>query len=280
MQRSLRERIYHTVFFTETPAGKNFDLVLLWIILLSVITVVLESVSAINAHFYQAFFVLEWIFTILFSLEYIMRILISPKPAKYIFSFWGMIDLLSVLPTLLSLLIPGAHFLLVVRIFRLLRVFRILKLARFNAEANLLVRAMKDSLYKISIFLFAVLSIVILLGTIMYVLEKPEDGFTSIPQSIYWAIITITTVGYGDVVPHTVLGKMFSSVAMIIGYAIIAVPTGIITVAMSKTKDADVQCRNCKADNKAEYNYCHKCGEKMAVDTAIGNVTNNETSPF
>jgi len=258
-----RDQLYRIVFETDTKAGKRFDVFLLWTILRSVLGVILESVPQISLEFKQGFIFLEWAFTIVFTAEYLLRIYISPRPARYIFSFWGAIDLLSVLPTYLSLFIAGTHYLLVVRILRLLRVFRILKLVRFSKEASTLVSALKNSLYKISIFLFAVLSTVVIMGTLMYVVEGSENGFTSIPQSIYWAIITITTVGYGDIVPHTVLGKIFSSIAMIIGYAIIAVPTGIVTVEMSRTNPNFIECPSCSSANQISSNYCNNCGTKL-----------------
>jgi Ion transport protein. len=255
-----RENIYSVVFGTDTKAGRRFDVILLWIILLSVAVVMLESIPEIGSNAGMIFSYLEWAFTIVFSGEYLLRIWISPKPVRYIFSMWGVIDLLSILPTYLSLIFVGYHYLLVVRIFRLLRIFRVLKLVRFNSEARMLLVSLKSSSYKIGIFLMAVLAIVTFLGTIMYVIEGGEKGFTSIPQSIYWAIVTVTTVGYGDMVPHTVLGKIISSFAMIIGYAIIAVPTGIVTVALSKQNKEGVECPTCKHKNVKGANYCNHCG--------------------
>jgi len=259
-----REYLYKIVFENDTKAGKQFDVALLWLILFSILVAIIDSVPDINKAIGTELYVTEWFFTLLFSVEYVTRIAISQKPNRYIFSFWGVIDLLAILPTYLSLLTYGYHYLLVVRIFRLLRVFRILRLARFNKEAITLLRALKASSYKIGIFLFAVLTIAILLGTIMYVVEGGNNGFTSIPQSIYWAIITITTVGYGDIVPHTIVGKFISSLSMIIGYAIIAVPTGIVTVEMSRTAlQQDNPCPNCESNNNNNANYCSNCGSKL-----------------
>lgn len=255
-----RRILYNIVFESDTKAGKQFDVYLLWSIVISILVAVLDSVPDLNLHLKQEFYLIEWFFTILFTVEYFLRIFISNKPTKYIFSFWGVIDLLSILPTYLSLFFVGYHYLLVVRIFRLLRVFRILRLARFNREALSLIRALKAGSYKIGIFLSAVLTVVILLGTIMYVVEGGENGFTSIPQSIYWAIITVTTVGYGDIVPHTILGKFISSFAMIIGYAIIAVPTGIVTTEMFKSSNNTVLCTKCGHSNSDNANFCSNCG--------------------
>lgn len=258
---TLRQQLNRIVFGTDTRAGRNFDIILLWIILLSVIVVMLESVPELGANYKAEFYIIEWILTVIFTLEYLIRIWISPKPIKYIFSFWGIVDLLSILPTYLSFFLVGYHYLLVVRIFRLLRVFRVLKLVRFSTEAQGLIEALKSSLYKISIFFMALIAIVTLMGTVIYVIEGGEEGFTSIPQSIYWAIVTITTVGYGDLVPHTVLGKFISSAAMIIGYAIIAVPTGIVTVAMSNAKEVGKDCKNCGAKNRIAAAFCDNCGQ-------------------
>jgi len=258
-----KQRLYQIVFESDTKAGKRFDVLLLWCILASIFVAVLDSVPYLNLNFKNEFYSVEWVFTVIFSLEYFMRIYISPKPIRYVLSFWGVIDLLAILPTYVSLFFYGYHYLLVVRILRLLRVFRILKLVRFNKEAIILSRALKASSYKIGIFFSAVLTIVILLGTIMYVVENGENGFTSIPQSIYWAIITVTTVGYGDIVPHTILGKFISSFAMIIGYAIIAVPTGIITVEMSKSSESKIICPQCSTNNIETSNYCTNCGSLL-----------------
>ncbi len=257
---AIKERLYTVVFGTDTKAGKRFDLVLLWVILFSVIIVMLESVPEIHDRFTDPFIAIEWILTIIFSIEYLVRIWISPNRFKYLFSAWGYIDLLSILPTYLSLVFPGYHYLLIVRIFRLLRIFRILKLARFNRESQVLAGALKSSMYKISIFLFAILAIVVFMGTIMYVVEGGKQGFTSIPQSIYWAIVTVTTVGYGDMVPHTVLGKIISSFVMILGYAIIAVPTGIVTVEMSRAGLTTYNCLKCNSTIAKSDNYCKNCG--------------------
>lgn len=261
---NIREKTYKVIFETDTKAGKNFDVALLYLILCSVMLVMFDSVPEYSKRFGQIFISLEWGLTIIFSIEYILRIWSSKKPLKYIFSPWGIIDLLSIIPTYLSLLMTGYHYLLVVRIFRLLRVFRILKLARFTEESAILMKALKASSYKISIFLFAVVAIVVMLGTLMYVIEGGEQGFTSIPQSIYWAIVTITTVGYGDMVPQTLVGKFISSVAMIIGYAIIAVPTGIVTVEMSKSAQKKFkECETCKDQVDISNQYCPHCGTKQ-----------------
>ncbi len=262
--RKTKERLYIIVFGTETKAGKRFDLVLLWVILFSVLIVMLESVPEIRSKLIEPFIIIEWVLTIVFSIEYLVRIWISPGRFKYLFSAWGLIDLLSILPTYLSLFFPGYHYLLIVRIFRLLRIFRILKLARFNRESQVLLKALRSSLYKISIFLVAVVAIVTFMGTIMYVVEGGKQGFTSIPQSIYWAIVTVTTVGYGDMVPHTVLGKFISSFAMILGYAIIAVPTGIVTVEMSKSGLTNTTCSKCNTSVLKSDNFCKNCGKAIS----------------
>jgi len=259
----MKERYYKIIFEHDTKAGKQFDIVLLWFILASVSVVIIESIPEFQNRFFLFFYVIEWVFTIIFSIEYILRIWSSPKPLKYIFSFWGLIDLMSILPTYLDIFFKGFHYFHTVRIFRLLRVFRILKLVKFNNEAQLLLKAIKGSSHKIAVFMMAVITIVTILGTLMYVVEGPENGFTSIPQSIYWAIVTVTTVGFGDVVPLTVLGKIVSSFAMILGYAIIAVPTGIITVELSRKTSHKKKCEACGAMNNDKSFFCNQCGEKL-----------------
>lgn len=259
----MRERINRIIFGHDTRSGKLFDVILLWVIFASVIIVIAESVSSLHTKFGDFFFYAEWTITILFTIEYVLRIWSSKTPFRYIFSFWGLVDLLSILPTYLELLNFGFHYLLAIRIFRLLRVFRIFKLVRFSREAQKLMLALRASRYKMGVFLMAVLTIMVLLGTLMYVIEGGENGFTSIPQSIYWAIVTVTTVGFGDVVPQTVLGKFLSSIAMILGYAIIAVPTGIISVELARNKSEDKICEVCKHDNPDDAQYCNQCGLKF-----------------
>ena len=225
-----------------------------------------ESVPKWSADFGEGLYYAEWGFTIVFTIEYLLRIIISPKPLKYIFSWWGIIDLISILPTFISPFISGYTSLRVVRALRLLRIFRILKLNRFTSESQALAYSLKASYYKIMVFLFFVVMMMVLAGTLMYVIEGGVNGFESIPASIYWAIVTTTTVGYGDIIPATDLGKILSSIMMILGYAIIAVPTGLITVEMSKYKtdgQKDNLCDACGHDNPFGSIYCNQCGKEM-----------------
>jgi len=261
---SIKQRLFVVIFGNATKAGRRFDIFLLWLILGSVLAVMLESIQSIGPENAALFFAIELFFTFLFSVEYLLRIWISPNPRKYIFSFWGLVDFLSVVPTYMVFLFPGYHYLLVIRSLRLLRVFRIAKLVRFVNEAHALGEGFKSSFYKISTFLFTILITVVIMGTIMYVVEGPRNGFTSIPQSIYWAIMTLTTVGYGDIVPQTVVGKLISSVVMIIGYAIIAVPTGIFTAAMVKAAANKKECDICRYANDVNAKYCGGCGVEIA----------------
>jgi voltage-gated potassium channel len=265
----LRTRIYAIIFGSNTREGKTFDVILLWMIILSVTVVVLESVTTFRESYHQAFISIEWFFTIIFTLEYLLRIYSSPRPWKYISSFYGIIDLLAIMPTYLGLIFDQTTFLLTIRALRLLRMFRVLKLGRYIKEAALLIRALQMSIHKIIVFFGAVLALVLILGSILYLVEGEENGFTSIPQSIYWAIVTITTVGYGDIAPATVLGKILASVAMLTGYSIIAVPTGIITVEIGKAakKGRDImqaECTSCgHKQHDSDARYCKICGSKL-----------------
>jgi voltage-gated potassium channel len=264
-----RLRAYSIIFESDTPAGRTFDIVLLWAILLSVLAVMLESVRGINAVYGPVLRAVEWVFTVLFLVEYIARLVVVRRPLTYALSLLGIIDFLSVVPTLISLALAGSQYLLVIRTLRLLRVFRIFKLGQFVGEGEFIVRALKASRFKILVFLTAVLTLVIIIGTLMYVVEGGQNGFTSIPQSIYWAIVTLTTVGYGDISPVTVLGRTLASILMILGYAIIAVPTGIVSAQMATPATTPVAykqviCHVCQAtDHKPEAEYCWRCGEKL-----------------
>lgn len=271
-----KKRLHEVIYEADTASGKLFDVILLIIILASIILVMLDSVKSFYAKHHDLLNILEWIITILFTIEYIARIITVKKPFKYILSFYGLVDLLSTIPKYISLLFGGVHALAALRALRLLRVFRILKLARYLGESNTIIKALKASRVKISVFLFAVIIISIILGTIMYMLEGDEAGFTSIPRSVYWCIVTLTTVGYGDISPVTPLGQFIASIVMILGYGIIAVPTGIVTAeytSQSKSNDDkqndDVQlnsqtCRNCLTDDhKDDAEFCYNCGHKL-----------------
>lgn len=263
--QNFRERLYEIIFEADTPAGKAFDVVLLVLIILSVVAVMLDSVNWINRKYHKELLAAEWAFTIIFSIEYFLRIFSARKPLAYIFSFYGMIDLLAILPSYLRLFLTGSHYLLVIRILRLLRVFRVLKLARYVRASRTLMVAMHESRHKIIVFLEVVLTLVIIMGSLMYLIEGPDNGFSSIPRSIYWAIVTLTTVGYGDIAPQTVLGQTLASVIMIIGYAIIAVPTGILSVEIAKAgATLRTTCKNChKTSHDDDARYCKYCGHKL-----------------
>ncbi len=262
-----KHRLHEVIYEADTPAGKLFDIVLLITILLSVLFVALESVASIDAVYHRYLNWGEWIITILFSLEYIMRIVSVTKPSKYIFSFYGIIDLLSTLPMYLSLVLAGSHSLVALKALRLLRVFRILKLTKYVSESNLLIKALRASRTKISVFIFGVLIICIIFGTLMYLIEDNSSGFTSIPRSIYWCIVTLTTVGYGDIAPQSTVGQLVASLIMIMGYGIIAVPTGIVTAEMSKQKPIDTNTQACPhcltPTHKEGAIFCHQCGKTL-----------------
>jgi len=263
-----RSKLHEVIFESNTSAGKVFDVFLLISILASIGVVMLDSVASFHSRYGEFFFILEWVFTILFTIEYLLRLVSVKKPLLYAFSFLGLIDLLAILPMYLSIFLAGAQSLLVLRALRLLRIFRIFKLTHFLSEMSFLGAALRSSAKKISIFMLVVIAIVVILGSIMYLVEGVENGFTNIPESIYWAIVTITTVGYGDIAPATPIGKFIASVIMLIGYGIIAVPTGIITteIAMmsrSKSKGHET-CPGCgKEGHDENAMFCKYCGEKL-----------------
>lgn len=262
----LQLKLHEIIYEADTPAGKLFDIVLLILILFSVALVALESVTSIDAQYHELINIAEWGVTILFTIEYILRIVCVKKPLNYIFSFYGIIDLLSTLPKYLSLIFFGTHSLVALRALRLLRVFRILKLTRYIGESNTLMIAMRRSRPKIMVFLFAVVILSIIFGTVMYLVESDESGFTSIPRSIYWCIVTLTTVGYGDIAPQSPLGQFIASLIMIMGYGIIAVPTGIVSAELNRKKvDTNTEsCPNCTITNhKDGAIYCHRCGNLL-----------------
>jgi voltage-gated potassium channel len=266
--RSWREKIHSTIYESATPAGKAFDVSLLFLIVTSILVVMLDSVESLHNSYGTLFLTLEWTYTILFTLEFILRLICIRKPLRFIFSFFGIIDILSVLPTYLGLFYAGAQTLLVVRGLRLLRVFRIFKLRHYVNEMQFLLQAIKGSIRKISIFMLMVFTTVIVLGSVMYLVERGKNGFTSIPDSIYWAIVTITTVGYGDISPVTPLGKFVASVIMLMGYGIIAVPTGIITTEMAiaaRSKNHSTEaCPRCgREGHEEDAAYCKYCGAKL-----------------
>ncbi|MDC6351731.1 ion transporter [Zeaxanthinibacter sp. PT1] len=275
-QKHWKAKLHEVIYGTHTRAGKMFDIILLIVILYSVIIVMLESIPSIDGQYHDFLNISEWIVTILFSIEYILRIICIKRPSRYIFSFFGIIDLLSTIPKYLSFFVVGSQYITAFRALRLLRVFRILKLVRFVGESNNLLRALKASRTKIFVFIFFILIISILLGTIMYMVEGPQHGFNSIPHSVYWTIVTLTTVGYGDISPQTGLGQVIATMIMIIGYGIIAVPTGIVTAeysahsqkkAQKNEEEQEEHCPNCKAHIlMLDARYCRKCGTQLRDD--------------
>jgi voltage-gated potassium channel len=265
--RSLRQRLQEVIFEAETPGGKAFDVALLITIVLSVLAVLLESVTSIQTRYGGLLRTFEWFVTALFTAEYLLRLYSVERPVRYARSFFGVVDLLAILPTFLSLFVTGAQSLLVIRGLRLLRVFRVLKLVHFVGEARMLHAALRASIRKIVVFLGAVLMTVIIVGAMMYLIEGEESGFTSIPEAIYWSIVTMTTVGYGDIAPQTALGKFLASAMMIMGYGIIAVPTGIVTVEIAGAQKRQVStqvCPNCVSEgHDADAVHCKFCGSRL-----------------
>lgn len=263
-----RLRLYRVIFEADTPAGRRFDLLLIGAILLSVLVVTLDSVQGLHQRHRTAFNVLEWFFTLLFTAEYVGRLLCVQRPLRYALSFFGIVDLLAILPAYLSALVPELHLLMDVRILRLLRIFRIFKLSQYAQEYRLLVRALANSRRKILVFLGFVLMVVLVLGTLMYLVEGPAHGFKDIPTSVYWAITTLTTVGFGDLTPKTDTGRLIASLMMLLGWGTLAVPTGIVTSEMTSIRLRPVRVRVCPAcstmEESAEANFCRHCGSRLA----------------
>jgi len=266
---NLRFRLHEIIFEADTQVGKLFDILLIICIVLSVIFVMLDSVKSIRDQHGIQLYWSEWFFTILFTIEYILRLYCIGNRLNYAKSFFGIVDILAIVPTYLSILIPGSQFFLVIRLLRILRVFRVLKLAKYVGESALLAEALLASRRKIFIFLLTILTLVVILGSLMYLVESEENGFTSIPQSIYWAIVTITTVGYGDILPQTAIGKIIASFIMIIGYSIIAIPTGIFTVEFANAfkKNISTQvCLHCNSEgHDQDAKYCKYCGSNINI---------------
>ena len=262
----MRNKLYKIIFRSDTPAGKGFDVLLIITILLSVVVVLLDSVEFYNNKYGHIFYMMEWTFTILFTIEYFLRIYCINKPILYMRSFFGVIDLLSIIPAYISIFVPATRYLSVIRILRVLRIFRVLKLMFYIGEANMLMDALKSSRRKITIFLFFIFTLATIIGSVMYLIEGESSGFTSIPRSIYWAIVTITTVGYGDISPQTAIGQAFASLAMVIGYATIAIPTGIISAEYNnmKRKFNNIVCSDCgNEDHEDDAEFCKTCGTEI-----------------
>lgn len=263
---SLRERIWRVIFLSDTPAARTFDVILLAMIFASVITVMLESVSSLHARFTEAFFVVEWVFTAVFGGELLLRLAVVRSPRRYLLSFFGIVDLLAILPAILELFLEGTHYLIIIRILRLLRMFRILKMGHHLGEASELVVALKASQRKIAVFLIFVCSLVCIEGTLVYLVETGTNpGFANIPQAMYWAVVTLTTVGYGDVAPITVVGKILASIIMLTGFAILAVPTGVVAAELNRNSHLDKRrCRECGwTGHDFRALHCQHCGVKL-----------------
>jgi voltage-gated potassium channel len=259
-----KQRLYEIIFRTNTPLGKAFDVALIVIIIVSIQIVIFESISVYGLQYARVFYALEWFFTIIFVIEYAARLYCVEDRKNYFFSFYGLVDLLACLPTFISLLLPGTQSLIIIRALRLLRIFRVFKLTHFFNEGVVILDTLRSARTKILVFLYAVILIVMIAGTTMYLIEGPEAGFTSIPTGMYWAIVTLTTVGYGDLIPTTGVGKALASILMISGYAIIAVPTGIVTSEFTKNNFRNSfkrVCKNCQKDeHDFQAKFCSSCG--------------------
>jgi voltage-gated potassium channel len=266
-KRNLKDVLFEVIFEADTPSGKWFDILLIVCIVLSVGAVMMESVTALEQEYRDMFRAAEWLFTILFTIEYGLRLYCVSNVRRYFFSFYGIVDLIAIAPTYLSLFFVGAHYLIVIRILRILRIFRILKLTQFTSQAKILRNALKRSREKVIVFFFSIFTLSVIFGAAMYMIEGAENGFSSIPKSVYWAIVTITTVGYGDISPQTPFGQALASLVMITGYSIIAIPTGIFAAELSQAIKKDKQnraCPRCKiTDHEHHANYCFDCGSKL-----------------
>jgi len=266
-QSAWKNKLHEIIFEAETPGGKTFDVALLIAIIVSVLVVIFDSVDSIHADYGKLLLCIEWAFTILFTIEYVLRLVCVRNTYKYAKSFYGLVDLLAVLPTYLGLVIGGVQSLLVIRVLRLLRLFRIFKLTRFSAEAEILVQAIRASRPKIIVFIGTVIMMVIIMGSFMHLIESGQNGFSNIPLGMYWAVVTLTTVGYGDVVPHTIFGKMIASVIMVMGYGLIAVPTGIVSVELAHASRLSISTRSCSHCTREGHDldalYCRFCGKKL-----------------
>ncbi|MBK5299877.1 MULTISPECIES: ion transporter [Gammaproteobacteria] len=265
--KNWREELYVIIFQSDTPAGRRFDSILLLIILASLVIVILDSIDSVHQNYADILAYIEWGFTVVFAIEYGLRLYCSPKPLRYAFSFYGLVDLLAIVPGILALYYSDAQYLLIIRIIRMLRIFRVLKLSPYLKQANYLMTALRGSKQKIVVFLLSVSTLVTVFGTLMYVIEGPEHGFTSIPKGIYWAIVTLTTVGFGDIVPRTPLGQVVSSLVMITGYSIIAVPTGIFTAELANAMRGEQLQHDCPTCQKNSHEhgaaFCSRCGNAL-----------------
>lgn len=262
-----KHRLHEIIFEADTKAGRIFDVALIILIITSVVVIMLDSVERINAQFGELLNAMEWGFTIVFTIEYILRVISMKRARSYIFSFYGIIDFLSIVPTFLSVILPGSQYLISIRFLRILRIFRVLKLMQFVSEASVMAKSMRQSLPKVSVFILSVFILVTIFGAVMYMIEGKENGFDSIPHSIYWAIVTLSTVGYGDITPQTALGQAVSAIIMVLGYGTIAVPTGIVTAELTKNAMARTNTQLCQSCGFSSHDddavHCKHCGEKL-----------------
>lgn len=264
---TLRDKLHEVIFEADTATGKIFDIILIASILISVLTVMLDSIKSINLEYGELLYKIEWFFTVIFTIEYLLRLYAVSNPVKYATSFFGVVDLLAIIPTYVGLFFPTTRYFTVIRILRVLRIFRVLKFVQYIGAAKTLLIALKQSRRKITVFIFTIFTLVVIFGSLMYIIEGEENGFTSIPRSIYWAVVTLTTVGYGDISPNTPLGQAFAAFIMILGYGIIAVPTGIVTAELSRTENKQIStqvCKECSHEgHDADASFCKYCGSKL-----------------